>query len=394
MEALLGSALTEHLREEELGLWTQGFDEIVGAWTDCPPASRPGSSRNRAWARRSFAWSKIRRAVAAAIYRDRDNRPVRVEGDFILCTLPFPVVTRLEVEPAFSEAKQRAIRELGYDSATKVLAVTRRRFWEQEEGIFGGGTYTDLPTATTWYPSDNATARDPKVSTAPAVFLASYSWGQTARRLATLPHTQRSALAPHPPRPVHPQLARAGEVRRTASWSWDNHRWSGGAFAWFMPGQWSALHRHVVAPEERIHLRGARFPVSHVDAGRSRVRLDRRARDPQRLAASKEQDRSPLRGHRVAIGRAAHAVGDGHRVALPLHDHVRIFPPWITRGIQEQVVGLLNAHGKHEHERSEGRGALRTDPARIPQPPRAPEPSPRRPDDARAWAPPARTTDC
>ena len=113
------------------------------------------------------------RGRATAIYRDKDNRLVRVEGDFILCTLPFPVVTRLEVEPAFSGAKQRAIRELSYDSATKVLAVTRRRFWEQEEGIFGGGTYTDLPTATTWYPSDNATARDPKVSTAPAVFLAS-----------------------------------------------------------------------------------------------------------------------------------------------------------------------------------------------------------------------------
>ena len=30
-----------------------------------------------------------------------------------------------------ARAKQRAIRELNYDSATKVLAVTRRRFWEQ-----------------------------------------------------------------------------------------------------------------------------------------------------------------------------------------------------------------------------------------------------------------------
>jgi monoamine oxidase len=115
----------------------------------------------------------------------------------------------------------------------------------------------------TWYPADNAVARDPKVSASPAVLLASYSWGQTARRLATLSHTERSGLALTHLARVHPQLARAGEVRRTASWSWDNHRWSGGAFAWFMPGQWSALHRHVVAPEGRIYFAGEHGSLTH-----------------------------------------------------------------------------------------------------------------------------------
>ncbi len=62
---------------------------------------------------------------------------------------------------------------------------------------------------------------------------------------------------------VHPQLARTGEVRRTASWSWDNHRWSGGAFAWFMPGQWSVLHRDVVVPEGRIHFAGEHVSLAH-----------------------------------------------------------------------------------------------------------------------------------
>ena len=153
MEALLGSALTEHLREEELGVWTQGFDEIVGG-TDRLPAGFAArlKSKPRMGAEVVRLEQDPLRRRAAAIYRDKDNRLVRVEGDFILCTLPFPVVTRLEVEPAFSGTKQRAIRELNYDSSTKVLAVTRRRFWEQDDGIFGGGTYSDLPTATTWYP--------------------------------------------------------------------------------------------------------------------------------------------------------------------------------------------------------------------------------------------------
>jgi monoamine oxidase len=83
----------------------------------------------------------------------------RAEGDYVLCTLPFPVLSRIQTAPAFSGPKQRAIRQLNYDSSTKVLAVTKRRFWETDDGIFGGGTYTDLPTGTTYYPADNAVAK-------------------------------------------------------------------------------------------------------------------------------------------------------------------------------------------------------------------------------------------
>jgi monoamine oxidase len=37
------------------------------------------------------------------------------------------------------------------------------------------------------------------------------------------------------------------------SWSWDNHRWAGGTFAFYTPGQFAALHRHVIAPEGWIY---------------------------------------------------------------------------------------------------------------------------------------------
>ena len=148
----------------------------------------------------------------------------------MLCTPPFSVLSRMQIDRTFSGPKRRAIRELNYDSSTKVLALTARRFWESEDGIFGGGTYTDLPTGITYYPADNAAARDAAVSAQPAM-LASYTWGQDARRLAALPHRERATLALQHVTRVHPQLGRAGMVRRTASWSWDNHPWSSGAFA-------------------------------------------------------------------------------------------------------------------------------------------------------------------
>jgi monoamine oxidase len=62
---------------------------------------------------------------------------------------------------------------------------------------------------------------------------------------------------------VHPQLTQKGMLRRTASWNWDTHRWSGGAFAWFLPGQHTALHQHLVAPEGRLIFAGEHVSLTH-----------------------------------------------------------------------------------------------------------------------------------
>ena len=265
METLLSSAATEHLREEHEDVWSQEFHEIVGGSDRLPAAF---AQRLRSKPRQGCEVVRLEqdasRRRAAAIYRDRRTGQVqRAEGDVVLCTLPFPVLSRLVIEPALSGEKQRAIRELNYDSSTKVLAVANRRFWEADDGIYGGGTYTDLPTGVTYYPSDNAEARDPRVSRGPGVMLASYTWGQAARRLGMLDHAETSRVTLQHLALVHPQLKASGTVRRTAVWSWDRHRWSGGAFAWFMPGQHSALHRHIVAPEGRIHFAGEHTSLTH-----------------------------------------------------------------------------------------------------------------------------------
>jgi monoamine oxidase len=262
-ESLLASAATETLREELKEVWSQGFDELVDG-TDTLASAFAARLKSKP----KLGCSVVRLTQdalthrTAAIYRERGVER-RVEGDFLLCTLPCPILTRIGVEPELSGPKWRAIRELNYDSSTKVLAIARRRFWETDDGIYGGGTFTDLPIATAYYPSDNALLKDPRVSAGPGVLLASYSWGQVARRLASLPHAQRAtAVLQHLSR-VHPQLKRAGLIRHTASWSWDNHPLSGGAFAWFMPGQHSALHRHLVAPEGRIYFAGEHASLTH-----------------------------------------------------------------------------------------------------------------------------------
>jgi len=177
--------------------------------------------------------------------------------------VPLGVLGTLDIQPALSGPKARAIRQVTYDSSTKVLALTSRRFWESDEGIYGGGTYTDLPTGITYYPADNAGAKDPQVSQRPGVLLASYTWGQPARRLGTLSHAERSQVVVDNLARVHPQLRQPGVLVKTASWSWDNDPYARGAFCWFAPGQHETLYRHLLEPEGRVFFAGEHTSLTH-----------------------------------------------------------------------------------------------------------------------------------
>lgn len=255
-ETSLTTALTVILREELEGTWNYSFDELAGGTEQLPLAflSRL-KSKPRMGAEVFRVEQDWQRGKATAFYR-LNGVNEQVEGDLLLCTVPLGVMTRIEFNPPLSGTKNRAMRQVTYDSSTKVLAVNDRRFWETEEGIYGGGTYTDLPTGITYYPSDNADAKDPQVSNRPAAMLASYTWGEPARRLGVLPHAERSQFALDTLAKVHPQLRQPGRILQTASWCWDNDPWSAGAFCWFSPGQHETLYEHLLAPEGRLFFAG------------------------------------------------------------------------------------------------------------------------------------------
>src|SRR5260370_6584627 len=54
-------------------------------------------------------------------------------GDVAIITIPFSSLRHVEVAPLFSLPKRRAVIELHYDSATKVLLEFSKRWWEFSE---------------------------------------------------------------------------------------------------------------------------------------------------------------------------------------------------------------------------------------------------------------------
>lgn len=255
-ETSLQTSLSVLIREEFEETWIHEFDEIVGG-TDRLATAFVERLRQPviSGAYVTRIEQDVQRGKVTAYYQRRAEN-LKMEADLMICTVPLPVMQRMEFAPGLSGEKMRAVRQVTYDSSTKVIAQTRRRFWETDEGIYGGGTYTDLPTGITYYPSDNASAKDGRVSSGSGTFLASYTWGQTARRLAAVQLSERHRVVFDHLSQVHPQLRENGMIEKVASWSWDAHPYASGAFCWMSPGQHESLYASLIEPEGRIFFAG------------------------------------------------------------------------------------------------------------------------------------------
>jgi monoamine oxidase len=71
-------------------------------------------------------------------------------ADWCVCTIPLPVLSQIPAD--FAPKLKAAMAVVPYASAIKIGLQFKRRFWEEDEAIFGGMTFTDLPVNTIAYP--------------------------------------------------------------------------------------------------------------------------------------------------------------------------------------------------------------------------------------------------
>src|SRR2546430_2803361 len=165
------------------------------------------------------------------------------EADHLICAIPFPPLRRVEIRPAFSAAKRKAIAELAYDSATRVILQCRTRFWEKEKA--NGFGMSDLPQEI-WHPTfDQPGTRG---------LLASYLFSGVARRTGAMAHDQRLEFIAHELEKVYPGLL--DNLEGGVAQVWDADQWEGGAYALPSPGQMMAICAGIDRPEGRVHFAG------------------------------------------------------------------------------------------------------------------------------------------
>jgi monoamine oxidase len=71
-------------------------------------------------------------------------------ADWCVCTIPLSILSKLDL--TVSAPMAAAINAVPYTAATKIGLQMKRRFWEEDEGIYGGITHTDLPIRSIGYP--------------------------------------------------------------------------------------------------------------------------------------------------------------------------------------------------------------------------------------------------
>ena len=250
-EAMMNSSFLELFREDGGNYYTN-MVQIKGGADHLPHAFLPALGARVRYGARMTAIDQDPNQVT--VHYTTNAGRFQAKGDYAVLSVPFPVLRHVEVLQPFSRPKQRAIRQLHYDASAKIFFQTRSRFWETEEGIFGGGTVTDLPIRNLYY-------TDYGKETGRGILLASYTWSEDAQRWGSLSPHERIIQALENVAVIHPQILE--EFETGASHMWHDDPYAGGAFALFDPGQQTLLHEEIIKPEGRIHFAGEHASLFH-----------------------------------------------------------------------------------------------------------------------------------
>ena len=133
-------------------------------------------------------------------------------ADWCVCTLPLSILSRMPVQ--VGAPMRAAISALPYAPAVKVGLQFSRRFWEEDERIYGGISYTDQAIRQIGYPSSGFN-RDGK-----GVLLGAYLWGgANAYEFSAMSPEDRVKVALEQGAAVHPQYAQSFETGFSVAWA-------------------------------------------------------------------------------------------------------------------------------------------------------------------------------
>jgi monoamine oxidase len=148
-----------------------------------------------------------------AAYEDTSAGSSRhtARADWCICTIPLSILGQIPMNVGGPMAK--AIAAVPYCTGLKVGLQFKRRFWEQDEQIYGGITYTDLPIGQISYPSSRFFA-DGK-----GVLLGAYIWNMLdSMEFTSMTPAQRVSKAVEYGGQIHPQYSKEFDNGIAVAW--------------------------------------------------------------------------------------------------------------------------------------------------------------------------------
>ncbi|MDB5959313.1 MAG: flavin monoamine oxidase family protein [Massilia sp.] len=170
-----------------------------------------------------------------------------VKGDFCLCTLPLSVLRQVDTD--FSPTFKAALQGAAYAPVCKIGLQMGRRFWEEDDGIYGGHVFTDTKGINLIsLPSSNWQGKR-------GTLLGFYSFGGDAAELSGLTLKERAEYAVAAGEKIFPGQYRKN-FETAFSVAWHRVKYNLGGWA-----EWSEEAREkaypvLVAGEQRTLLAG------------------------------------------------------------------------------------------------------------------------------------------
>jgi monoamine oxidase len=172
----------------------------------------------------------------------------QVVADYCVCTIPPMILARIPND--FSTAVQIDLASLRPMSTGKIGLEFRRRFWEEDDRVFGGITNTNMDIGTIWYPSHGYLGER-------GVIVGYYNYFNDADSYAAMTPKDRELRALDQGRKVHGD-AYVHEFVSSFSASWRQIRHSqGGWVAWDeRTGSVGAAYQRLLEPQGRVYFAG------------------------------------------------------------------------------------------------------------------------------------------
>jgi monoamine oxidase len=126
--------------------------------------------------------------------------PQQAKADWCVCTIPLPILSQLPID--VGARMKAAIDAVPYSASVKIGLQFKRRFWEEDEAIYGGISYTDLPIRQIAYPNTGFNRAGK------GVLLGAYLFdGPNAYEFTAMPPAERVTRAVEFGASLHPQYA-------------------------------------------------------------------------------------------------------------------------------------------------------------------------------------------
>ncbi|MGH8317313.1 MAG: flavin monoamine oxidase family protein [Steroidobacteraceae bacterium] len=167
-------------------------------------------------------------------------------ADWCVCTIPLSILDQISVNvgaPMLS-----AIDAISYFAAAKVGLQFKRRFWEQDDHIYGGISYTDQTIGLIGYPCTGY------FGSGKSVLLGAYTFGPHAFELTAMSPEQRIRLAVQQGSRIHPQYP--SEFENGVAVGWHRVPWTLGCFAKWTEEQRARYYDNLCVIDGRIVLAG------------------------------------------------------------------------------------------------------------------------------------------